>query len=127
MVYVQMGSHMKKAIFEEQTAKALKKWQKAAKERRKQKKEGGEVASGYISGEATPSQGSSPIYLLHKYKSQSVDIESVPNSPRSYQSDDLSEMEAPAMVKHHFQEPRRNEPLAGDREEESTDFSFVKP
>ncbi|CAL9028355.1 unnamed protein product, partial [Prunus brigantina] len=30
----QMGSHMKKAIFEEQTAKALKNWQKAAKQRK---------------------------------------------------------------------------------------------
>nr|GEY39648.1 MLO protein homolog 1-like [Tanacetum cinerariifolium] len=31
----QMGSHMKKSIFEEQTAKALKKWRKAAMERKK--------------------------------------------------------------------------------------------
>ncbi|RWR84583.1 MLO protein 1-like protein [Cinnamomum micranthum f. kanehirae] len=124
----QMGSHMKKAIFEEQTAKALKKWQKVAKERSKQRKEGGEIASGNMSGEVTPSQGSSPIHLLHKYKSHSADIESVPNSPRSYQSDELSEMEYPAMAApaQHVQEPRRQQPLPRDRDEENTDFSFVQ-
>lgn len=123
-----MGSHMKKAIFEEQTAKALKKWQKVAKERSKQRKEGGETTSGYMSGEVTPSQGSSPIHLLHKYKSHSADIESVPNSPRSYQSDELSEMEYPAMAApaQHVQEPRRQQPLPRDRDEENTDFSFVQ-
>ncbi|KAI8031766.1 hypothetical protein LOK49_LG01G03367 [Camellia lanceoleosa] len=90
----QMGSHMKKAIFEEQTAKALKKWQKAARDRKKlRKKEGGtpdNSVSGLISGENTPSRGSSPIYLLHKHKvssSAGPELESVPNSPRSYQSD----------------------------------------
>lgn len=100
-----MGSHMKKAIFEEQTVKALTKWREGAREKRKQKKEGGEVASEHLSGEVTPIQGSSPIHLLHKYKSHSVDIESMPNSPRSYQSNNLSEMEAPAMLTHHVQEP----------------------
>ncbi|KAJ8629313.1 hypothetical protein MRB53_022636 [Persea americana] len=122
----QMGSHMKKAIFEEQTAKALKKWRKAAKERSKQRKEGGEIASGYMSGEATPSQGLSPIHLLHKFKSHSADIESVPNSPRSYQSDDLSEVEAPEMAAQHVQEPRGHQPLPRDRDGDNTDFSFVK-
>ncbi|KAJ8629335.1 hypothetical protein MRB53_022658 [Persea americana] len=101
----QMGSHMKKAIFEEQTAKALTKWREGARKKRKQKKEGGEVASGHVSGEVTPIQGSSPIHLLHKNKSHSVEMESMPNSPRSYQSNNLSEMEGPAMVTRHVQEP----------------------
>ncbi|KAG6767120.1 hypothetical protein POTOM_028299 [Populus tomentosa] len=43
-----MGSHMKKAIFEEQTSKAIKKWQKSAKERRRLKNKA--VADGSSNG-----------------------------------------------------------------------------
>ncbi|KAK7283468.1 hypothetical protein RIF29_13008 [Crotalaria pallida] len=114
----QMGSHMKKAIFEEQTAKALKNWQKAAKERRKLKKAGVDVpSSGYMSGETSPSQGTSPIHLLHKYKPGHLDTESVHQySPRSYQSDtDLSETEGSS----HHQAPRKEET-------HDIDFSFDK-
>ncbi|KAL4645765.1 hypothetical protein ACB092_02G257100 [Castanea dentata] len=81
----QMGSHMKKAIFEEQTAKAIKKWQKAARERKKLRKAG--VANVSSSG-----HNSSPIHLLHKYKINSNDIGSVPSSPKAYHSEtELSE------------------------------------
>lgn len=146
-----MGSHMKKSIFEEQTAKALKKWQKAAKERKKQRKRGGEDGSnsGFISGENTPSQGTSPLHLLHSHKhrsnhSHSADIESVMNSPRSYQSDtdlDLSEIEGSPRHDHadHGSSPPPNlhqHALAlavfrnndiDTNEPQSHDFSFVKP
>ncbi|BFG24917.1 hypothetical protein CerSpe_111910 [Prunus speciosa] len=129
----QMGSHMKKAIFEEQTAKALKNWQKAAKQRKKLRKTTGDASfSGFVSGENTPSQGSSPLHLLHnqKHKSSQSDLESVLNSPRSvsYQSDtDLSEMEGSA---HDGNGMRRSEdqPTALGKEESlSVDFSFDKP
>ncbi|XP_077231147.1 MLO protein homolog 1-like [Tasmannia lanceolata] len=122
----QMGSHMKKAIFEEQTANALKKWQKAARDRKRLRKAGVDLPSGIMSGETTPSQGSSPIYLLHKYR---TDIESVTNSPpRSYQSDnDLSDMEGPALAStQDIHEIRRHEPSTRDGDA-SGDFSFVKP
>ncbi|KAK7310666.1 hypothetical protein RJT34_08302 [Clitoria ternatea] len=115
----QMGSHMKKAIFEEQTAKALKKWQKAAKEKRKLRKAGVDVPSGIMSGETTPSQGSSPIHLLHKYKPSHhhVDTDTVPSSPRSYQSDtDLSDTDQFHEIPQTLQPPTHN-----------IDFSFVKP
>lgn len=129
-----MGSHMKKSIFEEQTAKALKKWQKAAKERKRLRNKAAAGAdkcsiksihghgspspssSGFLSGENTPSQGASPIHLLHnyKYRSNQQDIESV----RSYLSDnELSENEPST---HHHQDRERNEDL------HSNDFSFVK-
>ncbi|KAH9693983.1 MLO-like protein [Citrus sinensis] len=133
----QMGSHMKKSIFEEQTAKALKKWQKAAKERRRSRNKAAAGAdkcsgimsihghgspsppsSGFLSGENTPSQGASPIHLLHhyKYRSNQQDIESV----RSYQSDnELSEIE-PSSTHHHHQDQGRDEDL------HNSDFSFVK-
>ncbi|KAL6279156.1 hypothetical protein ACE6H2_016037 [Prunus campanulata] len=127
----QMGSHMKKAIFEEQTAKALKNWQKAAKQRKKLRKAGDASSSGFVSGENTPSQGSSPLHLLHNQKHRSnQDLESVLNSPRSvsYQSDtDLSEMEGSA---HDGNGIRRSEdqPAALRKEgSHSIDFSFVKP
>ncbi|KAK7856147.1 mlo protein like protein 1 [Quercus suber] len=93
------GSHMKKAIFEEQTAKAIKKWQKAARERKKLRKAGATdvSSSGFMSGENTPSHNSSPIHLLHKYKINSNDIETVLSSPKAYHSDtELSEIEGPA-------------------------------
>eukprot|EP00253_Pinus_taeda_P017180 PITA_17180 len=90
----QMGSHMKKAIFEEQTAKALKRWQKNAKKKAKQNRtsnhcsssthsssrftsssrlpsgfQSGETTpSGFRSGETTPIHGSSPLHLLRRYK-----------------------------------------------------------
>lgn len=95
-----MGSHMKISIFEDQTAKALKKWQKAAKQRKKTGKNNGEIDASnasYMSGETTPSHGFSPVHLLHKYKARrtTVDGESLPQSPRSYVSDvELSELEA---------------------------------
>ncbi|GFZ10550.1 seven transmembrane MLO family protein [Actinidia rufa] len=125
----QMGSHMKRAIFEEQTAKALKNWHKAAKERKKLRKVGGadQSVSGFMSGENTPSHGSSPMHLLHKYKSSTgVEGESVPNSPRSYLSDtELSETEISnhggANATHHHHLPQARE---GSH---NIDFSFDKP
>jgi len=118
-VNLQMGSHMKQAIFEEQTAKALKKWQKVAKDKRKLRKAGVDVPSGTTSGEATPSQGTSPIHLLHKYKpSHQTDTDSVLYSPRSYQSDtDLSDTELNEITQTH------QAPSYG--EAHNIEFSFV--
>lgn len=135
-----MGSHMKKAIFEEQTAKALKKWHQIAKERNKKRKAGKANSSdpGFLSGgENSPSIASSPIHLLGKYKNKSdqpdVDIESVMNSPMSYLSDtEHSEIELGSASTHNNRHNievededlrlRRNDGELHDR-----DFSFVKP
>nr|XP_043631236.1 MLO protein homolog 1-like [Erigeron canadensis] len=92
----QMGSHMKKSIFEEQTSKALKKWQKAAKDRKKLRElNGGKGGtdhsnSGIRSIENTPSRDSSPIHLLHNQNHRSSTAESeidIPPSPRAYNSE----------------------------------------
>lgn len=128
-----MGSHMKKAIFEEQTAKALMKWQKAAKERRKLRKGGGDVSPDLTSGNTTPSRGSSPIHLLHKYKT-SPDIESSISypSPRAYNSDaEYSEIEGPALNSSDDQNSRSHKSpdkdiVETERETYSSDFSFSK-
>lgn len=120
-----MGSHMKKTIFEEQTAKALKKWQKAAKDKRKLRKAGIDIPSGTMSGETTPSQGTSPLHLLHKYKPSHTDTDSVLYSPRSYQSDtDLSETEGSS---HQLNEITQTRQASRNGETHNIDFSFVKP
>ncbi|XVE69573.1 hypothetical protein DITRI_Ditri10aG0002000 [Diplodiscus trichospermus] len=119
----QMGSHMKRSIFEEQTAKALKNWHKAAKRRNKKKKE----ANGHlsVSGETTPSRGTSPLHLLHKHKQRELQEDSVPNSPISnyynYPSDtDLSDIEGSSI---HPAPPQDQ----GKPTDHNIDFSFVKP
>ncbi|MED6183560.1 hypothetical protein PIB30_038964 [Stylosanthes scabra] len=136
----QMGSHMKKAIFEEQTAKAIKKWQKAAKNRTKLRKAGmnNDVSnSGYMSGETTPSRGTSPIHLLHKYKPSShhTDTECVLYSPSSYPSDtELSETELAYTLHNHLQlneittsHGHEHGPPNNKQESLNVDFSFDKP
>ncbi|CAI9110446.1 OLC1v1010469C1 [Oldenlandia corymbosa var. corymbosa] len=128
----QMGTHMKRSIFEEQTAKALMKWQKAAKQRRKQRK-AEESQSGYTSGDTQ----SSPQPLLHKYKTN-PDIEnswSYPTSPRAYHSEtDYSDFEEPTFSSRDDQSSRRNK---GQNQEiaiaetvqkanQNSDFSFSR-
>lgn len=112
---------MKTSIFEEQTAKALKNWHRTAKVNQKKLRKAGAATD--ASTENTPSRGSSPLHLLHKYQSNAMDqSESIPNTPLSYQSDiDLSDLEA----SNH--DSRRSDHQ--DREEDShgDGFSFVKP
>ena len=107
---------------------ALKKWQKAAKERRKLRKAGGgDIASGTVSGENTPSHGSSPLHLLHnhKYKSSTNEGESVPSSPKSYQSEtDLSEIEGSSHHHMHHQRIENDDHLDRNVDSHNIDFSF---
>lgn len=121
-----MGSHMKKSIFEEQTAKALKKWHQAARQRKKLRKLGVGTDTSIMSGETTPTQGSSPIHLLHnhKYRSNTPDSESLPLSPRSFISDaELSELEASNRGKRETTPPHASQT---NGESHNIDFSFVK-
>lgn len=124
---------MKRGIFEEQTTKALKKWQKSARDKRKLRKAGGggsiDVPS--VSGETTPSQGTSPMHLLHKFKPSShTDTDSVLYSPRSYQSDqtDFSDTEGSTHrlnLDQIMSQPQHNPP--GNQLTHNIDFSFDKP
>lgn len=127
-VNLQMGSHMKKAIFEEQTTKALKKWQKVAKEKRKLRKAGIDIpsrSSVSMSGETTPSQGSSPLHLLHKYNKPSHIDSADLYSPRSYQSDtEFSETEGST---HELNEIKPTHQAPRKEETHNIDFSFDKP
>lgn len=110
----QMGSQMKKSILEEQTAKALKKWHQAAKQRKKQRKE---TDTSMMSGDSTPTQGFSPLHLLHghKHRSSAPDSysNSIPLSPRSYASDTERETSLPHSSQTNI-------------ESHNIDFSFEK-
>ncbi|KAJ6990627.1 protein MLO-like [Populus alba x Populus x berolinensis] len=133
----QMGSHMKKAIFEEQTSKAIKKWQKSAKERSRLKNKA--VADGSSNGfsvmsadhqSGALSRGTSPLHLLHKFKHNSTDIEgglSTCTSPRScYSETELSEIEGAAPSSDDYELRRQNNPKRLE-ESRSADFSFAMP
>jgi mlo protein len=85
---MQMGSNMKKTIFEEQTANALMKWRNNAREKTKDREAG---FDGLTSGNTTPSRGmspnASPVHLLNKFKARSEDPQSSPTSPRRGQQE----------------------------------------
>ncbi|CAI0434798.1 unnamed protein product [Linum tenue] len=149
----QMGSNMKQAIFEEQTAKALRKWQKAAQDRKKLRQAGGEGASplssgatsprpfkfagakgggggGSVltSGETTPSTTASPVHLLHNFNHRSTqhDIEDVPCAPYYHSDTDASEFESGGGGSDrngHVDETRRR-----DEQEKinQSEFTFVQ-
>ncbi|KAF4370487.1 hypothetical protein G4B88_005208, partial [Cannabis sativa] len=96
----QMGSHMKKTIFEQQTANALTKWHKTAISARKKGERKGsmDMTSGtssvggfsvmMSSGENTPSQGSSPLHLLHTHNKQNYYYNNNNNSTTTTQTRD---------------------------------------
>lgn len=118
-----MGSNMKKSIFEEQTSNALKKWHRAAKQRNKQRK-GATDNSSIMSGDSTPTRGSSPIHLLHQYKlrSNAPDGDGFPLSPISNVSEtELSEING---LNRATSPPAMPPPRIGRVESHNIDFSF---
>ncbi|XP_062216905.1 MLO protein homolog 1-like [Phragmites australis] len=122
----QMGSHMKKTIFQEQTAKAVMKWRNTAKERVRQRDAG---FDGLVSGDTTPtspSRGNSPVHLLHKHRGRSEDPWSAPTSPRREQ--ELGDM-YPVAEQHglHRLDPERRRAASStavDIDIADSDFSF---
>ncbi|CAN6302456.1 unnamed protein product [Urochloa humidicola] len=127
----QMGTHMKKTIFEEQTAKAVMKWRKTARNKVKQREAG---FDGLTSVDTTPShsqatspsRGSSPVHLLHKYRGRSEDPESAPTSPGRGQ--ELGDM-YPVADQHqmHRLDPERRRAASSsavDIDIADADFSF---
>ncbi|KDP43787.1 hypothetical protein JCGZ_22414 [Jatropha curcas] len=86
----QMGSHMKKSIFDEQTSKALKKWHMAAK---KKQRKGGKSPTRTLGGNSSPASTlHSSGRSLHRFKTTG-------HSARSYAYEDqeISDMEAEAL------------------------------
>lgn len=146
----QMGSHMKKAIFEEQTAIALQKWHKTAKKKMKRHRKpehsssgiasGSVLSSGFQSGETTPIHGSSPLHLLRRYKTMG-DVNTSEISESYYHSKyEASDLEMDTSPSHS---PQRAEsiliteaqgdtqvtsqyPMSTNADTQSKEFSFAK-
>ncbi|KAL5752293.1 hypothetical protein ACOSQ2_022800 [Xanthoceras sorbifolium] len=132
----QMGSRMKKSVFDEQTSKALKKWHMAVK---KKQAKGGKSSTGTLGGSTSPSPSmfSSGGQTLHRFKTTGHSTRSY-----TYEDTDVSDYEAaeplsPMSTTGNFvinvdgdddrateiNEPRHEEQTRSNEDE----FSFVKP
>ncbi|XP_059623355.1 MLO-like protein 10 isoform X2 [Cornus florida] len=133
----QMGSNMKKSIFDEHTSKALKKWHMAAKKKHGRtgrspiRTPGGGSPTASMAGSTVPSTGAS----LHRFKTtghstrsftyndpETSDYEADPPSPTSSTANliinvDHDDSDTEIIVPHTEEETRKKE----------DDFSFVKP
>jgi len=109
---------MKKAIFEEQTAKALNRWQQNAKKKTKRDRKSkhsspgftskSTFVSGFQSGETTPIHGSSPLHLLRRYKTTG-DMETTEASERyDHSESSTSDSEIDASSSYP---PQHNQPV----------------
>ncbi|KAK4368230.1 hypothetical protein RND71_012022 [Anisodus tanguticus] len=133
----QMGSNMKKSIFDEQTSKALKKWHMAVKKRKGAR---GNRSPTRTLGSASPrSAMSSPMHpmgpALHRYKTvghsarlqgynsdqEASDLENDPTTPM-----DRAEI-ATTRIDHDDTEIHVHVPPNGESTRNEDDFSFVKP
>ncbi|KAK9989979.1 hypothetical protein SO802_024964 [Lithocarpus litseifolius] len=126
----QMGSHMKKSIFDEQTSKALKKWHMAVK-----KKHGGRGGKS-----STRTLGRSPSltvhssgHTLHRFKTTGHSTHSTydENEISDYETDPSSPTSSAAnliiRVDDDEQPTQISEPHHGEETSNEDDFSFVKP
>ncbi|KAK9135625.1 hypothetical protein Syun_014955 [Stephania yunnanensis] len=120
----QMGSTMKKSIFDEETSKALRKWRQAAK---KKTREGRSPRS----SNASPMQ--SPLHTLHRFMTTGHSTRS--STPgRRYSDHDLSDVETDEanLILHMEVSDMESSPPPAHQEEhalhsDEEDFSFVKP
>ncbi|XP_021301126.1 MLO-like protein 10 [Herrania umbratica] len=127
----QMGSRMKKSIFDEQTSKALKKWHMAAKKKRGK---AGRPPTRTLGGSASPaSTVHSTGHTLQRFKTTGHST----RSSYAYEDHDMSDLEAEPLSPTSS----TNLIIRADDEEQATeisethhvegknedDFSFVKP
>lgn len=126
----QMGSHMKKSIFDEQTSRALKKWHMAVK-----KKHGGRggKSSTHTLGGSPSSTVHSSGQTLHRFKTTGHSTRSTydDNEISDYETDPLSPTSSAAnliiRVDDDEQPTQISEPHHGEETSNEDDFSFVKP
>jgi mlo protein len=143
----QMGSHVKKVIFEKQIANALERWQKNATKKVKRHKKSDHSSSGFTSRsglsfrfQSGETHGSSPLHLLHRNKTVG-DINTPDISERYYHSDyDASNLEMDATPSYPPQrtesilitqaqgdtQATRQHPTSNDVDKHGEDFSFEK-
>ncbi|RDY04113.1 MLO-like protein 8, partial [Mucuna pruriens] len=134
----QMGSRMKRAIFDEQTSKALKKWHMAVKKKHGAVKLGGKsnahaMDESTINGSTVQSPSSGPT--LHRFKTTGHSTRSSPyeDQDHEYESDaDLYPMSQTRSlvlrVDRGDQQAQEEHGNHGEGETNSeAEFSFVKP
>ncbi|KAK2977572.1 hypothetical protein RJ640_007208 [Escallonia rubra] len=97
----QMGSSMKPTIFNERVAKALHNWHQSAKKHIKQNRRHPDSVTPLSSRPSTPKHGTSPVHLLHYYRSE---VDSIFTSPRisgNYEKELEGEPEGSALPSHN--------------------------
>ncbi|KAK6922490.1 Mlo-related protein [Dillenia turbinata] len=134
----QMGSNMKKAIFDEQTSKALKKWHQAVKKKHGKSPTrtlGGSTMGGSTIGGSTTNPAGYPSgHTLHRFKTTGHSTRS-----STYEVHDLSDYETDpssptastasliVRVDHDETETETGGPQPAEHTGNEDDFSFVKP
>ncbi|XP_044508799.1 MLO-like protein 10 isoform X2 [Mangifera indica] len=126
----QMGSHMKKSIFDEQTSKALKNWHKTVK-----KKKGGKSPAQFQGGSVSSTPSSlftSRAHTLHRFQTTGHS-----NHSYTYEDIEASDVEADPLSPTAYQDPTAYEDDNGATEinelhhevqtSNESDFSFVTP
>ncbi|KAL9464806.1 hypothetical protein AB3S75_002415 [Citrus x aurantiifolia] len=130
----QMGSQMKKSIFDEQTSKALKRWHMAVKERKKR----GKSLTRTLGESLSPSPStvySSGGHTLHRFKTTGHSTRSYTYEDRDlsdYEADPLSPTSSTGnliinMDRDDDGVAEVSEAHHGDETGNGDDFSFVKP
>ncbi|XP_010530986.1 PREDICTED: MLO-like protein 8 [Tarenaya hassleriana] len=135
----QMGSRMKKSVFDEQTSKALKKWRMAVK---KKQGKGGKIQSRRLGdGSASPTGStirSSSGRTLHRYKTTGHSTRSSTYDDRDNETSEFETDTEPlspkptgfdlvVRVDHRKQEPEATETHSDGEAIDEKDFSFAKP
>ncbi|KAG7579490.1 Mlo-related protein [Arabidopsis thaliana x Arabidopsis arenosa] len=133
----QMGSRMKKSVFDEQTSKALKKWRMAVK-----KKKGVKATTKRLGGDGSASptastvRSTSSVRSLQRYKTTPHSMRYEGLDPETSDLDTDNEALTPPKSPPSFElvvkvEPNKLETKIGetsrDTETDSKEFSFVKP
>ncbi|TQE06129.1 hypothetical protein C1H46_008194 [Malus baccata] len=128
----QMGSYMKKSIFDEQTSKALKKWHMAVKKKTHGSKSPTRTLGGGSSTISTKDSSSSGGPTLHRFKTTGHSTRSAAfedHETSDLETDPLSPSSTNLIVRvdPFEQQTKINEPLDGEQTNIPDDFSFDKP
>ncbi|CAN6698955.1 unnamed protein product [Malus baccata var. baccata] len=128
----QMGSHMKRSIFDEQTSKALKKWHMAVKK----KTHGGKSPTRTLGGESSTistMHSSTSGHTLHRFKTTGHSTRSATFEDHET-SDPETDPQSPSSTTHLIvrvdqieQQTELNEPHDGEQTNIPDDFSFIPP
>uniref|UniRef100_A0A0E0LBQ0 MLO-like protein n=2 Tax=Oryza punctata TaxID=4537 RepID=A0A0E0LBQ0_ORYPU len=120
----QMGSNMKKTVFEEQTMKALMNWRKKAMEKKKLRDADAFLAQMSVDvAMAASSRAASPVHLLHDHRARSDDPSS-PISARPAAPPEEDMYPVPVAASRRLDLPNRRWIASSSADIADSDFSF---